>query len=239
MEFTDFERLLREMCAEIPREYFDGITEIVASPRVRPHPENAEVFTLGECIPLAVGGGEGEAVQSRIVLYHGSFRAVAEDDPAFDWEGEAWETLTHELRHHLEWRAQQDDLGELDDVMEANFRRQSGESFDPTFFLGGIRHPHGWYEVGEDWFRDGLADESRTVVDFAWGGERYEVAVPRPLSIPAYLVVESGVPDPPGGELVVVMRRRPRMRDLFLTGTAPTRYPVTAQHCPSEVVHGL
>jgi hypothetical protein len=37
-----------------------------------------------------------------VALYYGSFVAVGDGDPSFDWEDEAWETLTHELRHHVE-----------------------------------------------------------------------------------------------------------------------------------------
>lgn len=239
MDLADFEVMLREMCEEIPREYFDGVTEVVASPRARPHLDNADVFTLGECIPLPLADGDPDSVQSRIVLYHGSFRALAETDPGFDWHREAWETLTHELRHHLEWRAQRDDLGALDDVMEANFHRQAGEPFDPLFFLGGVPHGSGWYEVGEDWFLDLKVRDPTAPVSFAWRDVEYEVPLPAGLDLPAYLVVDDGLPDPPAGELILVVRRPPRLRDLLTRMTLPGRHLVTARSRSPEVDDGL
>src|SRR3954468_19741970 len=103
MRLTDFETMVRRLCAEIPVEFFEGIAEVVVSPRCVPDPERGDVYTLGECIPLQVEVGSGlDGIQSRVVLYHGSFAALA-GNTEFDWNGEAWDTLTHELRHHLEW----------------------------------------------------------------------------------------------------------------------------------------
>jgi hypothetical protein len=39
---------------------------------------------------------------------------LAANEADFDWEGEAWETLLHEIRHHVESRAGQVDLIEED-----------------------------------------------------------------------------------------------------------------------------
>src|SRR5262245_27755275 len=105
MDFTRFEALVRRQAAEIPREYLDGVLEIVVSPRTVPHPDRPGIYTMGHAIPLPTSDSRPDAQQTRIVLYHGSFAAVADEDPEFDWSLEAWETLTHELRHHLEWRA--------------------------------------------------------------------------------------------------------------------------------------
>lgn len=227
------------MCGEIPAEYFDGITEVVASPRARPHPDRTEVFTLGECVPLPLGDGDPESIQSRIVLYHGSFRALAETELGFDWHGEAWETLTHELRHHIEWRAQRDDLGGLDDVMETNFARHAGEAFDPLFFRDGVAHPDGVFEVGDDWFIDRVVRELPREVTLAWRGQSYDIELPAGLQLPAYLVVEGGIPDPPPGELVLVVRRLPRFRDMLHSVKVPAHHQVTALSRDSEVDRGL
>jgi hypothetical protein len=51
-------------------------------------------------------------------MYYGSFVAIAAGDDTFDWEDEAWETLTHELRHHVESLAGEDFLVQ-DDVERA------------------------------------------------------------------------------------------------------------------------
>lgn len=218
MRHDRFEAMVRRMCDEVPREYFDGVTEVVVSPRAVPHPVRAEIYTLGECIPLPLEGDDPEAIQSRVVLYHGSFRALAELDPAFDWEAEAWETLTHELRHHVEWRARRDDLEAFDRAAEENFKRLDGEPFDPLFFLDGDAPVPGVHQVDDDWFLDHLVQRLPTEVRFVWHGRQYLAAVPDGATLPAYLLVD-GVLEPPPGDLVLVLRRRPRMLDLFRSVT--------------------
>ena len=134
------------------RSLLEGIAEIVVSPATLPHPVRADVYTLGECIPLPATADDVDSIQSRVVLYHGSFQALARIDPGFDWREEAWETLTHEIRHHLEWRARAPALEALDAAAEANFARQSGEPFDPGFYLDGEKAGEGIYRIDDDFF---------------------------------------------------------------------------------------
>jgi hypothetical protein len=208
--------MVREMAGEIPAEFFEGITEVVVSPRTVPHPDHPEIFTLGECIPLAVDGESPEAVQSRVVLYHGSFRALATLDGEFDWEAEAWETLCHEVRHHVEWRASRDDLGNVDAAGEANFARLAGQRYDPLFYLDGERHGADLYRVDHDWFLDRPVRRLPTTVTFRWRGEGWWVAMPPDATLPAYLAIAGG-PELPDGTLTLVVRHRPRIADLFRT----------------------
>jgi len=49
---------------------------------------------------------------SRVVFYHGSFRAVLGDAPAEVWEEELRETVFHEMRHHVERLCGTDELAE-------------------------------------------------------------------------------------------------------------------------------
>lgn len=215
MRLSDFEALVRRLCDEVPAHFFEGIAEVVVSPRTVPHPERAEIFTLGECIPLPVELGSGvEGLQSRIVLYHGSFAALAQLQDRFDWRLEAWETLTHELRHHLEWRARAPDLEDLDWAAEHNFARQDGESFDPTFFLSGELQPEGEYRLDDDVFIDQIVRSLPAAVTFAWRGQSYSAPIPSGAELPCFLTVE-GVADPPEGDLIVVLRRKPGVRDLL------------------------
>jgi hypothetical protein len=215
MRLADFEAMIRRLCNEVPPHFFDGIAEVVVSPRTVPHPDRAEIFTLGECDPLPVQVGSGvEGLQSRIVLYHGSFAALARLQAGFDWRGEAWETLMHELRHHLEWRARAPDLEDFDWAVEHNFARQEGEPFDPTFFLSGELQPSGHYLVEDDVFIDQIVRSVPVSVSFAWRGRSYSAAIPPGAELPCFLTVE-GVADPPEGELVLVLRRKPGVRDLF------------------------
>ncbi|HEU5303466.1 MAG TPA: metallopeptidase family protein [Gemmatimonadales bacterium] len=218
MHLSDFDTLVRRLCDEVPEDFFEGVAEVVVSPRAVPHPDRSDIFTLGECIPLPVQVGSGvEGVQSRIVLYHGSFAALAQLQHDFDWRHEAWETLTHELRHHLEWRASAPDLEDLDWAVEHNFARHDGESFDPTFFLSGEPQEDGVYRVDDDVFLDQIVRAVPERVRFRWQGKSYTLIPPAGVELPCFLTVD-GVAEPPDGDLVVVLRRRPRVMDLFAHG---------------------
>jgi hypothetical protein len=215
MRLVDFEGMVRRLCSEVPAHFFEGIAEVVVSPRTVPHPDREEIFTLGECDPLPVEVGSGvEGLQSRIVLYHGSFVALARLQEGFDWRREAWETLTHELRHHLEWRARAPDLEDFDWAVEHNFARQEGEQFDPTFFLSGELEGSGNYRVEDDVFIDQIVRSVPPSVSFRWQGRTYSGPTPDGAALPCFLTVE-GVTDPPEGDLVLVLRRKPGVRDLF------------------------
>lgn len=215
MRLADFETMIRGLCSEVPSDFLDGIAEVVVSPRTVPHPARADIFTLGECVPLPVHLGSGvDGVQSRIVLYHGSFAALASLQREFDWRREAWETLTHELRHHLEWRARAPDLEDFDWAVEHNFARHDGEPFDPTFFLSGEVLSEGVYQIEDDVFIDRIVRSMPQAVTFSWGGQPYDISVPEDAELPCYLYVD-GVVEPPPGDLVVVLRRKPGVRDLF------------------------
>ena len=218
MRLGDFEDMVRRLCDEVPADFFDGIAEVIVSPRVVSDPERPEVFTLGECIPLPVQVGSGvEGLQSQVVMYHGSFAALARLQQGMDWKQEAWDTLTHELRHHLEWRAHAPDLEDFDWAVEHNFARHDGESFDPTFFLSGNREGADRYSVEDDVFIDRIVSSLPHSVDFSWQGRNYRIDLPQNADLPCFLVVE-GVADPPPGDLILVLRRKPGVRDLFGTG---------------------
>ncbi len=206
------------MADELPAEFLVGVAEIAVSPRTVPHPGREEIFTLGECIPLPAGeGGSPDTVQSRIVLYHGSFGALARIQPGFDWRSEAWETLTHELRHHLEWRARAPDLEAFDWAVEQNFARHDGEPFDPAFYLEGQELAPSVYQVDDDVFLDREVSGVPPEVGLEWRGRGYVVAVPAGATLPAFLAVEN-VGEPPAGELVLVLRRKPGLRALLAPG---------------------
>lgn len=218
MKLVDFRAMIVKMSAEVPAEFLDGISEITVSPRAVPHPTRADIFTLGHCIPFHAGetGGVDE-IQSRVVLYHGSFRALADLAPGFDWREEAWETLTHELRHHLEWRARDGALEAFDEAAEENFARADGEPFDPLFHLQGEAIAEGVYRVDDDVFIDRVVRRLPQVLEFGWHGRPYRSAPPAGATLPAFLTVE-GMADPPPGDLVLVYRRRTSLLNLVRQG---------------------
>jgi hypothetical protein len=51
-------------------------------------------------------------------------------------------------------------------------------------------------------------------VTFEWRGRTYSAPLPEAAELPCFLTVE-GVTDPPEGDLVVVLRRKPGVRDLL------------------------
>src|SRR5437762_2465476 len=103
MRIEEFRSLVARIARDVPPEFRDGVVAIDVSPKTLPHPLRGDVYTLGECVPLE-WSGSGADLHSRVILYHGSFACLARLGD-FNWHEEAWDTLTHALRHHLEWRA--------------------------------------------------------------------------------------------------------------------------------------
>jgi hypothetical protein len=222
MRRHDFETMVRGMVGELPADFREGIVGIEVTAKTVPHPVRAGIYTLGEAVPHTFGapGDDTAQLRSTVYLHYGSFAALASGDPGFDWRHEAWETLTHEVRHHLEWRANAPALEALDDAVEANYARQDGEPFDPLFFKDGEPVAPGVTKVEDDVFVDvplgrrawlGAAGGS---VPFGWHGGAYRVALPARLPDVLFVTV-GGVAPEPAGELIVVVRRRPGLRDVF------------------------
>ena len=222
MRRRDFEAMVRGMTQELPPGFLDGIADIVVTTKTVPHPVRRDVFTLGECIPHDFGapGDDSPGLRSSIELHYGSFAALAKTDRAFDWRHEAWETLTHEVRHHLEWRARVPELEALDEAAEANYARHDREPFAALFHLDGERLAPGITKVEDDVFLDVVLDArgwkraAGTALAFGWHGGTYEVRLPDRLPDVLFLSV-GGVSPAPAGDLVVVVRRRPGARDLL------------------------
>jgi len=66
----------------------------------------------------------------------------------------------------------------------------------------------------DDVFVDATVDDLPAERRLLWRGRVYRVAIPRDATLPAFLTVE-GVAEPPEGELVLVLRRPPKLRDLL------------------------
>jgi hypothetical protein len=207
VKLDDFRAMVARLEREIPEEFQGGVVAIEVSPKTVPHPTRAEIYTLGECIPLE-WSGSGADLQSRVVLYHGSFQALARlGDGDFDWREEAWETLTHELRHHLEWRANAAALEAYDWAAEQNFARHEGQAFDPAFYRSGEALAPGVWKVDDDVFIE--ADPH----SLTWHGRRYRIRG-APVAPPAFLTLE-GLDEPPPGDAILVVARRASLRDLW------------------------
>lgn len=127
MTFAAFQTTLADMVDQIPDEFLRGLQGVHALPEVRLEEDFHEVYRMGEYLDPGPESflGAGEGLGRHVALYHGSFARIAEEDPSFDWETELWETLTHELRHHVESLAGDASLIE-DDLRRGRAFRDAG-----------------------------------------------------------------------------------------------------------------
>lgn len=224
MDFDTFERRSRHVFEEIPERFRDGVDGLTVHRKALPHPRFDGVYTMGECVTESYPSSwEGpETVRSVVLLYWGSFRALARLDPHFDWNEQIWETLTHELRHHLESLADRDDLTGVDYAMEQTFLRNDGRDFDPGYYRHGDRIGPGIFAVEDEVFieqRWRIRDFDRAnAISFSWAGRRYETAHPVELGDLHFIRIVDGIAVPPYIEVVLV--RRSSWREKFRKGLA-------------------
>ena len=128
MTYEEFAELVARLWDEIPDEFKRELQGVHVLPQLKPDPSGLPgVVRLGEYTdpgPPSVFAS-GISLGRHIALYYGSFAAVANSDPGFDWEAQAWETLLHELRHHVESLAWRDDLIQEDLRQLERLRRRS------------------------------------------------------------------------------------------------------------------
>jgi hypothetical protein len=130
VRFEAFEERAWEDWERIPEDYKHGVDGLLIERDAKPHPELRDIYTLGECTTEAYPSDFGgpDTIRSYVVLYYGSFLRLSRLDPDFDWEEEIWETLTHELRHHVESLAGEDALIQDDVEVSQHFPRREGDS---------------------------------------------------------------------------------------------------------------
>lgn len=213
MKFAEFERRAAEAFAEIPAHFKHGIDGLEVSRESIPHATLPDIYTLGQCVTeehFSEYAGP-ETTRSLIVLYWGSFKALAELDEEFDWEGEIWETLTHELRHHLESLAREDALEDVDVAADELFNRQEGLEFDPWYWQKGDRDESGAYVVeGHRYLEQTWLDtdfERAAHVEFTWRGTRYRIPRPAELGDVHFVWIEGDDLADERLELVLVRKR--------------------------------
>jgi predicted Zn-dependent protease with MMP-like domain len=214
MKFDRFERMAREAFEAIPGQYREGIDGLVVSQKTEAHPTLPDIYTLGYCdtesYPSEWSGPE--TVRSRIVLYYGSFQKLARLDPEFDWEAEIHETVEHEVRHHLEWLADEDQLGDVDYAMDESFKRGDGLEWDPWYWQHGEPVGDGAHVVEDQVYVElpftARDFESVGSVRFRWRRREYEVERPEELGDLHFVLVTDGVDRPPPWLELVLVRRR-------------------------------
>ncbi len=226
MTFDDFSRLAQEAFQSIPPVYREGVDGVTTVEATEAHPELPGVVTLGECLTQGhISDWQSpDTTRSRVVLYYGSFLKMAGDDPDFDWEEELWETLTHELQHHLESLADEDALEAMDYAMDESFKRERDEPFDPWYFQWGEPVAEGVYRVEDEVYVERVFTseefESLEAIDFEWEGQTYRVPRPTELGDIHFVVVDGIEPDI---QLVLIQRTSWRQR---LRGALRSQGPV-------------
>jgi hypothetical protein len=240
MRFEDFERRARQVFAEIPAHFKQGIDGLEVSGEAVPHPTLPDVFTLGVCHTeehLSSYGGP-ETTRSVIVLYWGSFRRLAALDEEFDWEGEIWETLTHELRHHLESLAGDDALEDVDYAADELFNRQEGLEFDPWYYQkgedlgGGAYAVEGTHYIEQTW-RERDFDGARHI-EFSWAGSKYRIPRPGELGDVHYVLVLGS--DLESERLELVLLRKPRWSEAVKRIASPGETLIVESEAQAEKV---
>lgn len=215
MDYETFEKTAQAAWAQIPDEYKAGVDGLVIERRAEPHPSFEGIWTLGYCDTEQYLSDfvSSETLRSTIRLFWGSFRHLASrhhDD--FDWEAEIHETVEHELRHHLEALAGEDQLGDVDAAMDQLFRRSEGEPWDPWCFRWGDRVGSGVWVVEDRAF---IEMELPKEVDPAsveqvvaeWQGREFIVPMPPELGDLTFILLYGLGDQPPWVELVLIQER--------------------------------
>jgi len=213
VNFAEFERAAHEAFEAIPADYRTGIDGLVVEREAEAHPHIPDIWTLGHCDTEVYPSDfeNADTVRSTIRLYWGSFRKLAARDEAFDWEAEIHETVEHEVKHHLEALAGEDGLGDVDAVMEHDFRRENGGDWDPYYYRWGEELAPGTFVAEDLVFVEIPLSEAdlklRDGLDFAVQGSWYTIAAPRELGDVHFILVH-GLPLGGARVEVVLVRKR-------------------------------
>lgn len=222
LDFHEFQRVAGAMFESIPPEYREGVDGLEVERGTVEHPSLPEIYTLGECRTETYPsefGGPGE-VRSFVVLFYGSFLALSRRRDDWDWEEELWETITHEVRHHLESLAIDDSLEEMDYAEDQNFARREGEAFDPFFFRSAPVREEGVRELDGDLFLElpltAAELQATPEIRFRYDGASWAAGRPERLGDVHFLRLDGVVEEPAEFHLVLVRRRGPLewVRDL-------------------------
>ncbi len=226
MDFSTFERRALEMWAWIPDGFKAGVTAVVIGRDAVPDPEFPEVFMMGHCsVDEVMAAVDGGSVCSILEVHYGSFAAMAAKEPDFPWDEELWETLTHELRHHMEWRAGVDTLGDTDDLEREDLNRRHGRPFLKDYYRHGLPLDEGVFQVDELLFIELVVDKRslpvvrREGVEVEWAGIVFgvepdrlaEVAKPPWYAGVSWLDLGEDEPEDvrlPWGAVTVVVRKK-------------------------------
>ncbi|MFQ5864601.1 MAG: hypothetical protein ACE5IW_05160 [bacterium] len=109
--------MAEELVGQIPDKFKKGLAGIYVSPNEVRDDDIPGVYVLGHY-------NHGGYYEPSIDIYYGSFRKVFRGLPSLQLQNELWETITHEIRHHLEESAGLLDLRIFDQRQKEYFRLQ-------------------------------------------------------------------------------------------------------------------
>jgi hypothetical protein len=107
MDFAGFKNLIESFLDVIPEEFMTGLQGVHVFENAKRDPVNPRLVRLGEYLDPGPDSVLDHRVHlgRHVSMYYGSFLEIAGNNAAFDWEAQAWDTLTHELQHHNESKA--------------------------------------------------------------------------------------------------------------------------------------
>ncbi|OPZ73057.1 MAG: hypothetical protein BWY80_01004 [Firmicutes bacterium ADurb.Bin456] len=101
LSLEEFESMATALIDEIPERLCAELNGgFLMLPELK---KDGDFYVMGEYVEDGILG-------CLIILYYGSFVCFLEDSSPKEWEEELWDTIVHELRHHLESLAGVDDL---------------------------------------------------------------------------------------------------------------------------------
>ncbi len=180
MDFPTFERVVVDRWERVPARFREGVTALVVE-RGTWTQDFADGWVYGTTEPDPVFQAiPGAPVHSIIRLYHGSFVRIAADEAEFDWEEEIWETIRHELQHHLEWRAGMEDRDVEDDVERELERLWRGLPVTPNFHRWGVPIDRGVWLAADTLFLERRFDRAAWLgltagTEMRWGAVAVQV----------------------------------------------------------------
>ena len=139
MTYERFRATVEAMIDDIPDVFLQELQGVHALRDAKREEGYQDVWRMGEYLDPGpddfLGGSDG--LGRHVALYYGSFRRIASGDPDFDWEEEIWETLTHELQHHVEslagdGRLIEQDLLDAEAFERVDRRGQAADAREPA-----------------------------------------------------------------------------------------------------------
>ncbi|EGY79835.1 metallopeptidase family protein [Peptoniphilus indolicus] len=120
VEIDDFQEILEELYEELPESIYDGLTGgIIVEEECKYYEDEPGLICLGVY--------ERSMLGKCIRIYYGSFMNMYSWYDRDSLKDELRKTLHHELTHHIEFLAKDNDL-ELEDIEFLNKYRENKES---------------------------------------------------------------------------------------------------------------